>query len=253
MTELDSKLNNNYVKGYYDNQVKKMGDSYTDSRWHTTPIQEFEYNQTSRALDRALGNTKYGKVIEVGPGDGVWTKKIIEHTEERIHLVEQSVEMLDRAKRKLFGVSNITFERSDFMESNPPKGNDLVIAIRCFEYFSDKDSSVKKMFDLLSPGGKLVIVTKNSKLLTSVSVQGKKVHSDQLSRIEMRNLLLNNGFEYDSIYSAVFRWKIRYGIMRFVFDVLHRVSVWSKGIFAIPFLTTYATESFVYVVTKPKS
>jgi ubiquinone/menaquinone biosynthesis C-methylase UbiE len=248
----DSKLQNIYVMDYYNRQVGAMDETYTDARWHSSSVQEFEYRQTSRALNKALGVRKYKNAIEIGPGDGVWTKKIRRHVKGNIHLIEQSEEMLEQAKKRLGVLKNVTFERADFMDSSAPGERDLIISIRCFEYFSEKNSAIKKMFDLLQPGGRLIIVTKNAKLVTSKGVQDKVVHSGQVTKSQMRKLLIQNGFVVESIYPAVFRWKIKYAVMRIIFDTLHRLTIWSKGLVRIPLVYTYATESFVYIASKPR-
>jgi ubiquinone/menaquinone biosynthesis C-methylase UbiE len=246
----NTKLNNKYVRNYYNKQVGKLDTTYTDSRWHSSGAAEFDYIQTSRALDLALGKDRFEKVVEIGPGDAVWTEKIHKHVEGSMYLIEQSSEMLGLAREKLRNRSDINFELSDFEGSNPPLENDLVIAIRCFEYFQNKSDSIKKMYDMLSLGGRLIIVTKNADLKTSVSVQKRLVHSDQLTRKEMKNLLTKNNFKIEMVYPAVIRWKIKYALMRFVFDTLHKITVWSGGAIQISFLYKYATESFVYVASK---
>lgn len=248
----EMELDNTYVKDYYNKQVGALDKTYTDSRWHSSPLQEFEYKQTSRAIDAALSGGSYKTALEIGPGDGVWTKKLRKHVGGNIHLIEQSEEMLNQAKKHLSDVKDITFERSDFMNSITGGGRDLIMAARCFEYFTEKNLAIKKMFDLLNPGGKLIIVTKNSQLVTLSSVQGEMVHSDQMNRRQMRQLLIQNGFIVESVYPAVMRWKIKYAPMRFLFDILHRIAVWSKGCLRIPFIYAYATESFVYVASQPQ-
>jgi len=38
---------------------------------------------------------------------------------------------------------------------------DSIISVHAYEYMSDKPGMVRKCYDLLKPGGSLVIVTKN--------------------------------------------------------------------------------------------
>jgi len=201
----ETNLSNAYAKDYYDKQVGSLDKTYEDFRWHSTPSQEFEYNQTSRAIDSALSGMEYKNALEIGPGDGVWTRKIHKCVGGDMHLVEQSKEMFEQAKENLNDISGITFENSDFMKSICSGEKDLIFASRCFEYFNEKALSLKKMFELLNPDGRLIIITKNSKLLTSKSAQGKTLHSDQLSREQMRKLLVDNGFVIERIYPAVMR------------------------------------------------
>lgn len=245
-------LNNPYVRDFYNQHLSSLEGSYTDSRWNASPAQKFDYRQTSRAIEHALGDKFYGSAIEVGPGDAVWTHKILKRVTGRLHLIEQSDEMLAQAKVKLQTEQRITYERSDFMESNPPKGADVLMAIRCFEYFSDKPASIKKMFALLAPKGRLVIVTKNADLYTTKNVRNRQVHSGQVTKKQMLNMLEDAGFILEAVYPAVLRWKIRYFVPRIIFDNLQKLAVASNGTFYIPWLFTKASESYCYVASKPK-
>ena len=177
---------------------------------------------------------------------------IRERVEGELHLVEQSKEMLVKAKERLLTLQDVTFEHSDFLSSNPESGNELVVAVRCFEYFEDKVAALKKMSGLLVEGGRIIVVTKNSKLLTLSSVQHKVLHSDQVSPREMRLLALRAGLIVEHVYPAVFRWKATYAPLRSIFDVLHKLAVWSNGLLVVPILGTYATESYVYVMSVKK-
>ena len=152
----NKKLDNPYVEKYYDAQVASLPGSYADDRWHSSPVREFEYQQTARALKKALSGCRYEKAIEIGPGDGVWTNIIHEFVTKELHLVEQSTEMFERARSRLAGLKNVTFERSDFLTSNPPAENDLIVAVRCFEYFENKEEALKKMRSYYRPADALL-------------------------------------------------------------------------------------------------
>jgi ubiquinone/menaquinone biosynthesis C-methylase UbiE len=247
----DEQLNNKYVRDYYNKAVGGMSDGYTKSRWFSTSVGKFDYIQTKRALVKALSYRKYKSAIEIGPGDAVWTEIIKERVEGGMHLVEQSDEMLSQAKVKLEGKEGITFERSDYLNSEDKKDIDLVISLRCFEYFDNKKASVEKIFNCLVDNGRFILVTKNSKLFTTKSAQTQKVHSDQLSKSEVVNLLQTAGFVVDCVYPATMRWKIKYAPMRWFFDLLHMIAVVSNGGFKVPFLESRSTESYTYVATKP--
>src|SRR5262245_3403386 len=166
-----TRLANAYVRDCFDSRIATLSGSFTDERWHSTPIREFEYRQTERAIRKALGKRRYGRVLEIGPGDGVWTPLVRDHAAGPIHLVEQSEELLRRARERLSRLSGLSYEHCDFLISNPPSGNDLVFAIRCFEYLEDQIGALHKMRELLAPGGRIIIVTNNAELLTRRSVQ----------------------------------------------------------------------------------
>ena len=234
-------LTNAYVRDLYDSLLASLKGSYTDERWHSSPRREFEYRQTARALRRALGKRPYKRMLEIGPGDGVWTPLLCRHA-EIAHLVEQSGEMLRRAKDRLSAISGITYEHSDFMDARPPAENNLIIAIRCFEYFESKKMALGRMRELLAPGGRIIIVTKNSELLTRKPVQ-RTLQSGRVSRSEMELLVRDSGLTIEESYPAVLRLKSEYSLSRFVLDAIQRVALTSRGTIPMPVLARYASES----------
>lgn len=241
--------NNSYVRDYYDRQVSSLS-SYTQDRWFSSVVSLFDYRQTERALRRSLRRVSVARAIEIGPGDGVWTRIIKDHVQETLHLVEQSGEMLLRARSTLSDLKGISFEHSDFMEAHPPDKVGLIVAMRCFEYFTDKPHALSKMFSLLEQNGLLIVVTKNADLFTTKSVQTKTLHTDQMSRQEMCTLIQDAGFKMEAVFPAVMRWKANYWLMRFLFAVLQSLSVKTAGLFRVPFIERYATESYLYVARK---
>jgi ubiquinone/menaquinone biosynthesis C-methylase UbiE len=249
--EHKDQLSNNYVREYYNKTVKEMEGGYTKARWFSSVVGVFDHTQTKRALEKALGDATYETAIEIGPGDAVWTMLIKDHVSKEMHLIEQSDEMLAQAKKKLQGAQGITFEHSDFLASQKKSDIDLIVASRCFEYFDDKQASAQKIYDCLAPNGKFILITKNSKLFTTKSAQGKLVHSDQLSKKEAVELLQSVGFHIEYVFPAVMRWKIKFAPMRWLFDALHKLSVSTSGRFKIPVLESRATESYVYIAVKP--
>lgn len=243
-------LKNSYVEEFYNDQVASLESNYTQSRWFSSPERTFEYNQTLRALTKALGTQSYEKALEIGPGDAVWTP-VISAAVNQLHLVEQSEVMYTQALQKLKdNEKNITVEHADFSKSEPPQENNLIVAMRCFEYFDDKAASLKKMHSLLAQGGSLVIVTKNADLYTTKGVQDRLIHSDQLTKSEMVSLLKEAGFTVESVYPATLRWKSSFAVSRMIFTLLHKLSVATNGGFSIPFLFPRATESYTYVAKR---
>jgi len=245
------RLTNAYAREYYDAQVGPLS-SYQDQRWHSSPVREFEYRQTKRALLAALAGRTYKNALEIGPGDGVWTALVRERVSGALHLIEQSGEMLARAKERFAAVPGITFEHADFAASNPPGGSELIVAVRCFEYFEDKPGALKKMQTLLTPGGKLIIITKNPQMLTSVPAQGQVLHEAQISRARIHALAFGAGLRVEHVYPAILRWKAAYPVMRGLFDLLHRAAVATRGLLVVPGINTYAAESYVYVMSAYK-
>jgi len=243
-------LTNKYVKEYYNKYLKQLSGEYSVNRWFSSKAAQFDYKQTRRALLHAIKNRRFGRVLEVGPGDGTWTE-IIAPRVDLIHVIDQSEEMIDRAKKRLASFKNITYEVQDFLKQSVQNERyDAIFSIRCFEYFQDKQAAIKKMYDLLNPNGKLIIVTKNPKYFSMRAKRFKLLHSAQIDWKDMIILLKENGFSVESVYPAIFRWKSKHLIPRIIFDLLHRLLVVSEGRLTFGKLFTYATESYIYAATK---
>jgi len=165
------RLSHGYVKEYYDEYIGGLPEEYTKNRWFSSTVSKLDHRQTRRSLLRALGNGKYNNVVEVGPGDGAWTTDILKHVTGSMYLIDQSEEMIARAKARLSEYTNIFYEVLDFLNANTPNNNDLLVSVRCFEYFTDKDKAAQKMYDLLAPNGRLILITKNSEFISTTPKQ----------------------------------------------------------------------------------
>ena len=248
MTE---ELDNRYVKNCYDEFVGEMDGEYSDWRWFSGPEQRFHHAQTERALRRALGRDVFDHALELGPGDGIWSQMLIQQANHLV-LLDQSKEMLKKAKSRLEGCSNIEFENADFLEWPGEQRFDLLIGVRCFEYFDDKPKAVEKMFELLNPGGRLVLVSKNPRgLAWRTRASSKLLHTTQIPREDMVELLDQAGFKVRAVFPGTYGLRTRYRVMRRVFRTLHKLVLRSRHLRAVPVLSTYPVESWVYVANRP--
>jgi len=151
------------IKEYYNETVRNLKGEYIYYRWGKTEIQRRHYKQTELALKHALGNMEeFENVMEIGCGPAVWTYLFIDRA-KKVTLVDISQEMLNKAQEALSSYSNVQYICGDFISINLDKNTeyDLIISIRSYEYMSDKSGVIRKCYELLKPGGMLIIVTKN--------------------------------------------------------------------------------------------
>ncbi len=242
-------MKNSYAKEYYNDFLKKLPTDYKSARWFSKPETRLDYDQTRASLLWALGDNIFDNVLEIGPGDGVWTDLLIPRA-KKLTLLDQSIEMINRAKERLKDVVNISFVNEDFLKYSSQEKYDLVFAIRCFEYFEDKDLALKQLSSLLNPGGKLIIVTKNPRHASMKAVMEKELHKGQVDKGEMQQFLERGGFNKTEILSATWRLKARFALMRVLFRSLHLLHVLTGGFFKVPYLTEPLTESYLYVAQK---
>ena len=242
-------MKNTYAREYYDSFLKQLPTDYKSARWFSSAEAKLDYDQTKAVLVKALGDATFQDVLEVGPGDGVWTDLIIPKANS-LTLLDQSIEMINRAKERLKDVTSIFFVHSDFLTYVPEKSFDLVFAIRCFEYFENKTIALQQLSALVKSGGTLMIVTKNPDHATMKRVQQRELHTGQVSKSEMNALLEKAGFRLERVLSATWRFKAKYTVLRAVFRVLHGLHTFTNGFFKVPFLTEPLTESYLYVARK---
>jgi ubiquinone/menaquinone biosynthesis C-methylase UbiE len=242
-------MQNTYAKEYYDTYLKQLPTDYKSARWLSSPEATLDYTQTKVSLESALGAASFGRVLEIGPGDGVWTDLILPRTKD-LTLVDQSVEMIGRAKERLATYNTVSFEVGDFLQYQSNTPFNLIFAIRCFEYFEDKEKAVANFARLLAAGGTVVLVTKNPQHVAMKKVQNRELHKGQIAREELVALFAKHGFEVTKVVAATWRFKAKYWPMRVLFSLLHRVHVATGGRFTVPFFTVPLTESYLYVAKK---
>ena len=237
-------INSDFVKDYYDHLLSKMGD-YTEKRWHQNKQMEFDYRQTKAVILKIKSGLLVDKALEVGPGDGAWTEFLIEKI-PTYTVLDQSVEMLKRLKVK-FG-DRLNYVQSDFLSHELDSKFDAIFAIRCFEYFADKDLALQKFNDLLNPNATLVITTKNRDRFNNKS-SGKILHQAQVNMKEMQKLAKNNGFKLVNIYMTTVSLKSNWFISRFIFRIVFWLGL-KLNSSAYNKLFNFATESHTYVLQK---
>lgn len=248
----NEKLTEEYVKDFYNTELKAMGEKYTDRRWFSSKESAFDYEQTKFALLHALGGATHQHGLEVGPGDGVWTKYIALRV-AALDLLDQSEEMLRRAKEELRDLHNITYTQGNFAEVELGKNKyDLITSVRCFEYITDKERAIQKLYAALQPGGTFVLITKNPHYRTMKNWKRPLLHTEQMGREELVRLMQKHGFIVNAVYPAVYRWKSSYALFRGIFTLLQKLTVLTNGKVFIPWLTDRATESYVFVARKEK-
>ncbi len=242
-------MKNTYAKEYYDTYLKELATDYKSARWFSSPEARLDYKETRRTIEKALGSVEGKRVLEVGPGDGVWTDLWVKAAVS-LTLLDQSVEMIARAKERLKDFTHITYENRDFLTYESELPYDLICAIRCFEYFEDKELAMSRFATLLASKGKLIIVTKNPQHAKMRSVQERELHKGQISRSDMIALLDRHGFNVEAVYAATWRFKAKYAFFRGLFNLFHLLHIKTSGAFTVPGATVPLTESYLYVATK---
>ncbi|OGZ34768.1 MAG: hypothetical protein A2174_02385 [Candidatus Portnoybacteria bacterium RBG_13_41_18] len=236
------------VKKIYNQMVlERAGGDYEYQRWFSDKIKQAGYFMTKKSIEEQLLDEKFSSYLEVGPGAGTWTKIFMgKNLSANFDLVDISSAMLDLAKSALSGYKNIRFFGADFCDFNPDKKYDYFFSCRALEYFSDRERFVEKVFDLMTQGGRGMIITKSPKYLRNkfLGRQIQKLHQGQIGARRLKCLLKNVGFSEIKIYPVTFS---------FPFFRSSKINLFLFRIFCqkpLNFLSAFFAESYLAVFKK---
>lgn len=242
------KLDGNFVKEKYNSFLRDYKKDYEYYRWQRTPLSRYQYKQSKRTLKRALKGVKVSRALEIGGGDGTWTKVFLPHV-KNLDFFDISSEMIKRAKERLNG--NIRFIQGDFMHSNlESESYELIVAFRVFEYFEDQDKAMEEFKRLLKPGGKCILVTKSPAYDWSEYYTDKTFHSGQRDIRKVRQMFVDVGLSPTMILPAIIGKGLKYGFLRFIFDLKHRFIMSTVKSLSWLGLFSRWSESFLISATK---
>jgi len=150
------KLETGKIKNYFDYDAYR----FADNRWFGSQSAQYDYLITKKVL---VGNSNFcstDNVLEIGCGPGVWTKALSRNV-AMVKAIDISSNMIKEAKLRV-KEENVIFEAADFLKYHDNQKYDKIISIRAIEYMPDKLRAVNKIYDLLKPGGKVIIITKTT-------------------------------------------------------------------------------------------
>lgn len=198
------------VKNKYNKDVLgKYQGKYEEERWFKNDIQKAGYIMTLNAIRKHALKSKYAACLELGPGHGTWTKELLDfQPEAKYTLVDISRAMINLAQARLGEKENISYVESDFLNFRAESRYDFFFSIRAIEYIPEKGKVIRKISDLLKPGGKGFIITKTPKYLRH-KLLGRAVpefHSGQIAPQALKKMLVQNNCTAIKIYPATLSW-----------------------------------------------
>lgn len=237
------------IKERYKSIVpNKYNGDYECNRWFKTLVDQVSYSSTKKTIERIVGSGDYSfkRYLEVGPGPGTWTKLFLKQ-DAQFMLVDISKEMLMLAEKNLSEHKNISFVENDFLVFQSESKYDFFFSSRALEYFPEKHLFLKKVYELLSPQCKGILITKTPHY-SRYKLMGKKVpamHRGQVNPFVLKKLLKKSGFENISLYPATFTFPLlrSHKANRFLYFVL--------GSIPLTKATALFTESYAVTFSKP--
>ncbi len=241
-----------FVRDTYDSLLNSLPGTYSAYRWEQTPVSRFHFRQSRRALVAALAHVpvSLNRALEIGGGGGVWTPWLAERA-RTLDFLDISESMLKEARTTLVRFPHISYIHADFLEWEPEGGAyDLVASFRNIEYMNDKAGVVARFAKALTPGGTLLLSTKNPSYDWKGYFKNKTLHGGQMSVRSLTALLKENGFTVVRVYPAIIGKKIGYAPFRLLWNGLHAAMVRLPNILLPVFVWKYIAESVIFVARK---
>jgi len=197
--------NPSVVRKAFDTFATETSDDYEFRRWFSERGQWENYRMMYETLRYHKGDGRFSQYLEVGPGPGTWTRLFL-RSDARFTLVDISREMLSQARRNLGGRANTRYVEGDFLTVKLRDQFDFFFSSRAIEYLADKATFVRRVHELLSPGSRGIVVTKNPELLTRrvQTLRGlPAVHSGRIASRDLVALFTLGGFTNVRAYPCV--------------------------------------------------
>jgi len=248
--DYDKNLESSYVKSYYDSFLSKYDKEYSHYRWQAGPVERLHFSQTNRTLSPYLDRIS-GQVLEIGGGDGIWTRKYIEKV-HHLTFLDISTEMVARAKKRLAKFENkISYVNEDFLKNNFANNTfDQIVSIRNLEYFIDKKSFISEVERLLKKDGKFILVTKSPQYGFYDKARKKTLHTGQIDIKNLIKIIKNQGLQVIDVKPAIFGKAFYFFPTRLIFNFLHKIILkLPKKILPMRILS-YLSESFMIYAKK---
>lgn len=112
-------------------------------------------------LDGVRGSTRFGKALEVGCAEGIFTEELVPRCESLL-AVDISPVALARARNRLQGKESVQFVHWDLRVDPMPATYDLIVIIHALEYIRNPiyiRRAREKLVNSLRPGGFLLLGT----------------------------------------------------------------------------------------------
>ena len=186
---------------------------FYDRQWKGSLVSEFDYACTKDVLFRFLEPSMNDNILEIGCGLGTWTG-LVGCKCRAITALDISKEMIRKA-RKNVKIRGVRFVASDFLFFRTKERFNKILAVRSFEYLDDTKAGLRKVWGMLKPNGKFVIITK-SKPCAWEFVYHERWKRDgfrqnKVSCIKMKKLLRSAGFMDIKTLPVILRFPIFHG------------------------------------------
>jgi trans-aconitate methyltransferase len=156
---MDMMNNIEWVCKIAKDDIKPMADSWNAAYYN-------KHSQIQYDLGMSIINQLYFKgtesVLDIGCGDGKLTAEIAKRV-PRGHIVgvDVSPSMITESAKRFKHFKNMSFALADATTFFTDKRFDYVVSFSTFHWIKDKATTLKHIFNMLKPGGKLAILMRH--------------------------------------------------------------------------------------------
>lgn len=127
-------------------------------KYSKDPIKNMEWYNHTLDITKDFLNKKQ-KVLEIGCGTGSTASKLAPYVKEYI-ATDISTKMIEIGKEKTKDMKNITFFDATLFDKRLKKGSyDVIFAYNLIHLLDDRDKAMKRINELLKPGGLFISKT----------------------------------------------------------------------------------------------
>lgn len=243
-------LNADHVRKVYNGFFADGSKDYTYDRWQRTDESKYQFAQSMRVFQRAIFALEAKNALEVGCGDGLWTRSFLPHV-GALTCLDISSEMLRRAEKKLADLEPMPmFLEGDFLRNTfHDQVFDAILSFRSFEYFEDKQKGLQEFARVLAPKGTLILVTKSPQYDWKGYFKTKTLHQGVMDIRIVKRSLQEQGLDVMDIYPAIVGKLLATVFGRFIGHIMQWFFVATRRFFPLS-LSRYVTESYLIVARK---
>jgi tRNA (cmo5U34)-methyltransferase len=188
------------IAGKYDEQRRQLIPCYDDFYRITT--------------DLAVGCTSGLRVLDLGAGTGLMTWHILQKRPAAVcTLVDFAEEMLNVAKKRFAGQSNVSYITGDYRKVDLGSGYDVIVSALSIHHLDDRDKEhiYCRLFDLLKDGG--IFVNADQVLGATAAIEEEyqrlwkeKIMTSDLSEVEKSAALARMKMDRPATLEDNLRW-----------------------------------------------
>lgn len=192
------------------------------------------------------------RVVDIACGTGYGSAVLADAGAASVLGVDCSAEAIDHAKAR-YKAGNLAFRQDDILEFEPRQRFDLVVSFETIEHIDDHRGALAKFFDILQPGGRLIISSPN-RLITSPKAKnqaesGGGFHVMEFTIEELRKELECAGFEVgDEVYGQRQQVYLPTAFLRKLYDIVCKPKKRANPL--VDRVTTRMPRYFVIVAEK---